>query len=157
MAIVKTIEKDIGFAKILIELKKLDDNPFVKTGWPAEEPKVSAKHEGSPLTVAEIIIIHEFGAPDAGIPERSSVRSTYDANVKKWGQQTDKLVGQIYDGKLTVETALDRIGLVMINDTKKTIVAGIAPPLKTRVGTPLIDTAQTLNALTFKRFKKREK
>ncbi len=152
---ITTKEKDLGFARIQKELKKLNLGPHIKVGWPVESAKSTASHTDSPLTVAQIAIIHEFGQPMKNIPERSMLRATHDAKVNEWNKATNKLVGQIYDGKITVEVALDRLGLLMLRDIKNRMRAGIPPKLKIRVGTALIDTAQMLNAMTFKRIMKR--
>ena len=148
---IKTKDIDLGYVKILREMKKLDQNPRVKVGWPAEDAKSVAPHSDSSLTVAQIAIIHEFGSPMKNIPERSMLRVTHDAKAKEWSKATDKLAGQIFDGKLTVEQALDKLGILMLRDVKRRISSGIPPALKYREGTPLVDTAQILNATTYVR------
>lgn len=151
-----TKEKDLGFKKIIKELKKLEASPFVKVGWPVEAPKATAPHAKSEaFTVAMIAIVHEFGSPSAGIPERSMVRAAHDEKEKDWRKFTDAQVVLIYKGKLTVEKALDRIGLLMVSDIKNRILSGIPPKLVSREGVALVDTAQMLNALTFKRIMKK--
>lgn len=153
MGIVKTLEKDLGSARFLIEIQKLDEKPAVKVGWPVEDSEATALHDESDnLTVAEIAIVHEFGEPSQNIPERSMLRATYDAKKKEWDAATDKLAKKI-GFKITIDQALDVLGLLMVKDNKAHIVDGILPPLKVREGTPLIDTAQMLNALTFVKIK----
>ncbi len=151
---ITTKDFDLGYLKILKEMKKLDQNPRVKVGWPIEEPKATAPHTESSLTVAEIAIVHEFGSVIKGIPERSMLRATHDMKAKEWSIATNKLAGAIFDGKITVEVALDRLGLLMVRDVKRRISSGIAPALKHRDGTALVDTGQMLNAVTFVRMMK---
>ena len=79
------------------------------------------------------------------------LRATHDAKAKEWSKLTQKLAGQIFDGKLSVEGALDKLGIVMLRDVKNRISSGIPPALKHRDGTPLVDTAQMLNATTYVR------
>jgi len=153
MAVVRNRDNDKGAKKLIKELRKLNEGPGVKVGWPASDSKAVAAHENSAKTVAEIAIVHEFGDPDRNIPERSMLRGAWDANQKAWNTATDKLAKKISSNKTTVDQALELLGLLMVRDVKARMVEGIAPPLKFRKGTPLIDTAQMLNALTFKKTK----
>lgn len=155
MAVVKTTDKDLGLKKIIKELKKLESKPFIKVGWPSESSKSTNEHKNAEgFTVVMIAIVHEFGAPSAGIPERSMIRAAHDEFTNEWNKATAILVAKIYMGRTTVENALDILGLLLVKDIKKRMVEGIPPQLAIREGTALIDTAQMLNALTFKRIMK---
>lgn len=162
MAKNETIVKDRGAAKILVELKKLEKKPFVKVGVPAE--KAEAHDEGDGLTNIDLAFIHEFGTIDAGgnIPERSHIRAAFDQAKQELNSLTEKLHGQILEGKTTVEDALDIIILKKVANIQKLVRAGLEPDLaeatlKIRLAkfgkkganpTPLIDTSQYLNSIT---------
>ena len=159
---IKTKEIDHGYKAILKELKKLEYGPMVKIGFPRESNKTNAQHEDSFVSVLDIAIVHEFGTSDGTIPERSFVRSAYDINRKKYEKLTKKEINKIYTGKSTVEKSLDILGQVILNDIKTFLTDNKVDPkttlatLKARKGKrggdkTLIDTAQMLNSLTYKR------
>lgn len=158
MAQNETKIKDKGMAKILVELKKLEDKPFVKTGQPAESKESGKAHEDG-ITNLDLAFIHEFGVDN--IPERSHIRAAFDSARQELQALTDKLIGQIYDGQKTVEEALDIIGLTKEANIQKLVRAGLSPDLadstkRARLSkfgkkgadpTPLIDTAQYINSI----------
>lgn len=123
-------ESDLGMSKILAEAAKIRKKPYVKAG--ITQAKGSKVRPDGKKTTAEIAQIHEYGAPDAGIPERSFIRSTVSTNQSKYDGQIASLRDQIFDANsdLTVEKALGLIGQSASSDMKKTIRAGIQPPLK---------------------------
>ena len=123
-------ESDLGMGKILAEAAKIRKKPYVKAG--ITQAKGSKVRPDGKKTTAEIAQIHEYGAPDAGIPERSFVRSTVSTNQSKYDGQIASLRDEIFDANsdLTVEKALGLIGQSASSDMKKTIRAGIQPPLK---------------------------
>jgi len=162
MAKNETKEKDLGAARILKEMAKLEKQPFVKTGLPAEGQDTEANHEDSEgLTNLDLGFIHEFGNPDQNIPERSHVRAAFDNNKKDLQKMTDTLAGKILDGKETVESSLDKIGLKKVANIQNLVRSGeeleeLSETTKKirlkKTGdsdpTPLIDTAQYLNSIT---------
>ena len=152
MAKSETKVKDLGIGKIFEELAKLEKDPFVKVGFPADLPK-SKKKRGK-FTNIDIAFVQEFGSPDQGIPERSHIRAAFDENVKKLTKLSDELIGKIYDGVITVEKALGLIGEKKTANIQKKIRSGIDPPLKSRSGTPLLDTGQYVGSVGHKVFMK---
>lgn len=154
---VKTIDnKTFRFLRIMEEVSKLKKRPYVKAGYPMESQKTSDKH-GDALTVLEIALVHEFGSPEQNIPERSHVRAAADEGREELNKLTERLVKQIYDGSMTVEAALDILGLKMVSQIQAKIRKGPFQPLKQQTidrkgsNKPLIDTAQMLNSVTFQR------
>jgi len=174
----ETIEKDLGLGSIIRELKKLEEKPFVKVGFPAEfksgktQKTFTDINEASGglagigesdstvqtdpnVTVLDAAIWNEFGTES--IPERSFVRSAFDKNRAKYEKQTKKLLIKIYKSEMSVERALDILGLMLETDIKDMIRNGQFEPLSIntviRKGSdkPLIDTAQMLNSVRFKR------
>lgn len=174
---IKTIDKDLGYLDILKQLKKLENKPFVKVGFPAEFKSGSTpkRHteptEGASVfdadkivvtdenvTVLDAAIWNEFGTET--IPERSFVRSAFDKNRKKYEKMTKVLLVRIYKSEVSVERALDILGLMIETDIKDMIKNGNFEPLSIntvlRKGSdkPLIDTAQMINSVRFKRIMK---
>lgn len=147
MAKVETKEKDLGFEKIITELEKLDASPFVKVGLPTESQKTKEDRGG--FTNLDIAFQNEFGSPDNNIPERSHIRSAFDENIKKIAKLSDGLVGKIYDGKITVEDALNLIGLKKVANIQNKVRSGLEPEVQ-RGGTPLIDTGQYIGSIQHK-------
>lgn len=145
---------DRGSGKILDELMKLALKPYVKVGY----LETAGKHKnGSGPSVAEVATFHEFGTKDESgktlVPERSHIRSTMDEKKKKFDGQIDKLIGQIVDGKTTVENALGVLGLSIKSEVQKKIRKGIEPALAESTiiakgsSKPLIDTGQMINSI----------
>ena len=112
------------------------------------------------MSVADIGLIHEFGTDK--VPERSFIRSTFDANLPKYDRLLTNLERAVYAGRSAVNGALDLLGSTMASDMKARIRAGIAPALaaltvarKTALGRrdpalALVDTRQLINALEHK-------
>ncbi len=99
--------------------------------------------------------LHEFGAPAAGIPERSVIRATFDAKQSELAALQAQLAGQIIAGKTTVERALGIMGLRFQSWCQQRITSGSlapnAPRTIARKGSdrPLVDTGQLVQAITF--------
>ena len=151
----ETKVKDLGFNKIIEELEKLDKGPFVKIGLPAEGKKTKEQREEG-FTNLDIAFVQEFGSPKANIPERSHIRAAYDENLKKTQKFSDALVDKIYAGRITVEKALNLVGIKQVADIQKKIRSGIQPPVQ-RGGTPLLDTGQYVGSFSHKLIKSGKK
>lgn len=104
---------------------------------------------------ATIYATHEFGAPEKGIPERSSLRATIDSNERQYSALGRHLCGMVIDNRLSPRQAHAILGERVVADIKRRIQRGIDPPLKdatvARKGSskPLIDTAQMINAINY--------
>lgn len=164
---IRTLDNKLPrYLRILEEYGKLAEKPYVKVGYPVESPETAAPKtmnvEGAKdgfahqaLELIDVVLWMEFGTPT--VPERSWIRATHDEIKVEMQEFIADLVGQIHDGAMTVERALDLVALKAISAKKKKIRSGIAPPLTIetieRKGSskPLIDTSQLLNGMTFKR------
>lgn len=153
MAGARVIDKDRGLTKILANMKDLDGKK-VAVGF--QGPEGGAIHPDSELDNVSLAVIHEFGAPGAGIPERSLIRATFDARVEIWIKQATKIAERVYS--TTPETpgrALGILGELAVSDYRKAITAGIPPPLKAATiarkgsSTPWLDTGILRNAITW--------
>lgn len=159
---------DRGWDKLNREVRKLARAPFVKVGFPEESADTTAPHkESAGQTVLGIALVHEFGTTKAGrnrqvtIPQRSFIRSTFDDKNRRWQAQISAFIGQISIGRMTVERALDRIGLIAVDDIKEKVASNIPPELsevtkklrknKTEPFIALMDTNQMVNSITFVR------
>lgn len=122
----KAIEKAIE------EMKSRD--AYAKVGLLGEKAaKVEEEHQGDggeSLTNVKLAVIHEFGAPDQGIPERSFIRSTFEAKRAENVAQLRQLTKAIYEGKITVRKSLGILGFKLEWDIRNAILTGpgIPPP-----------------------------
>jgi hypothetical protein len=168
---VGTRESDLGWAKLWRLLDVLRrTGAHVKVGVLEGHGTGSELREGG-LTNAQLAAVHEFGSADGKIPERSFIRSTFDANRETYRENLKELLVKVVDGKLTVEKAFSVLGLKIATDIKKRITtgAGIPPPnapstvaRKIKKGAwnkggggaprPLVDTGRLLGAITWAYF-----
>lgn len=157
MGKVKVIDRDRGWKKIAAELRKAAQKPYVKVGFIGDVG--GAEHKDSHLTVAGVAAIHEYGAPEQNIPERSFIRGTIEAHSNEVQGFIDQQSRSVVLQKIDVKEALGRLGLFMVSLIKNRIVKEhIPPPLKestirakTRDGkvgdVPLVNTGQMLNSI----------
>lgn len=110
------------------------------------EPKEGDDDSG--MSLVDVAIIHEFGAPEANIPARSFIRDWVDESKAQHDEEMAKMAKLVIAGKMDAETALKRLGLRRQGEVQKRIAAGIGEPLKQstidRKGSSkqLIDTGQ---------------
>lgn len=121
----------------------------VLVGFPAEiERQVEGDAKPPDLTVAQIAAIHEFGAPNAAIPERPFLRPAIADNREKFFALNRVSLKGVMDGSLTMQQALGRLGAIAQAQVQKKIVQGPFRPLEpktiARKGStkPLIDSGQ---------------
>lgn len=89
MAAGKVIDRDTGFRRFVANWRQIvatanrgDAN--VTVGIQGEEAKKDHDPERGTITNLALAVIHEFGAPKAGIPSRSFIRSTVDKFQAKY-------------------------------------------------------------------------
>ena len=126
MASVKIIDNDRGLNKLLLRVRKLD-GAQVSVGIQGAE--ASEVREGG-ITNAEVGTIHEFGAPRAGIPQRSFERSTFDEKRKKYERALEKGAAKIANGSKSTRAVLFELGERARSDMIAKINSNIPPPLK---------------------------
>lgn len=121
----------------------------------ADGAAVKESPDGSEsTTLIDVGIIHEYGAPEAGIPERSFIRAWADESRERHVAESREVGKLVVEGKLDAETALKRLGLRRQAEVQKRISEGIDPPLSeetiARKGSskPLINTGQLRSAIT---------
>lgn len=148
----RVIDVDHGLKKLVERMRKADDeSAYVKVGI---IDSTSNRAAGGTLTNAQIGAIHEFGSPAHGIPERSFLRATFDANKSKYRGQLRKLCELILDGKTDTQKGLALLGLGAAADVQNRIRAGISPAnaestIEQKGSTkPLVDTGQLLGSIS---------
>ncbi len=113
------VDTDRGW-KRLGRVIRLSGRPSVTAGIHGAD---KGRSEGAINNVG-LAAIHEFGAPQANVPERSFIRSTVDDKLPVWRRLLTKLGGSIYALELPVEQALNVVGLRMASDIQRTINKG---------------------------------
>ena len=136
--------------KMLAELEKKE----IRVGF-FENSKYT---DGTPI--AYVAAIQEFGY--GPIPPRPFMRPAEEANKGKWLKGIAAGVRGVIAGNVTLDHALEQVGMVAAGDVRKAIKAVTAPPLaestvrarqrrkkgKKAVSTkPLVDTSQMLQAV----------
>ena len=141
---VKTIERDLGYTKILKETKYLDDKAAAVGFLQGADYQ-----DGTPI--AHIAAIQEFGSTKKNIPERPFFRNWLSKGKRAINAIVETLIGQILDGNLTVDKGLKTLGIYGVGELKKSIIdlrnPANAPATIARKGSsnPLIDTGTMLN------------
>jgi hypothetical protein len=128
---------------------------FVKVGLPEKGILKAGTAKGSGAESAkdmsDMIIrgaVHEFGAPNKNIPERSWLRAAYDANLAKIDRQIANAFDAVSRGKADAEQALGLLGEWFVAVIRRHINAMILPALQPRTikrkksSKLLIDTGQ---------------
>lgn len=150
MAKVQTKDTDRGYRHMVTALGK---QAVISVGIHAAE---GGTQEGG-VAVSDYAAVHEFGAPEHGIPARSWLRGWFD----EASEDNKKLFRQAMQGVVkgqvpSIEVAMDRVGLRFVGDIQKRITAGIEPALQQATidrkgsSTPLIDTGTLRSSITHK-------
>jgi len=130
------------------ELDKLNDRMAaphnVRVGLPKDS---NAYPDGT--SVILVGTVQEFGSEKKGIPSRSFLRKTIAIKRREYKQLFVKLSKAMVKGDADMTKALGTIGLSVQADVQRRISAGIPPKLKSREGTPLIDTGHLRRSITF--------
>ena len=141
------IDTDLGFKRIQ---KEFLFPIFVDVGI-LEKDGLELKNGSSSSTLAEVAHVHEFGLPEKGIPQRSFLRSTVDAN-RGYIAELTLAVSSVIAGVKKI-AAVSAVGKKVVKDIVNRIRGGIGPSLKTKTvakkghSTPLIDTEQLINSI----------
>ena len=91
------------------------------------------------------------------IPERSFIRTGHDANVERIIKQTERALGQVIAGKMSVDDMLDLYGQQMATAIKLYMRDLKTPPNHPYTieqkgsSNPLIDTGELLESITWRK------
>ncbi len=114
---------------------------------------------GTSITMIELAAIHEFGSPEAGIVQRSFIRSTFAREAQAMAELCGKLVTKVIYG-MPLERALGILGAWGAAQIKTTIRErnttgpedqANRPSTIAKKGssTPLVDTGRLINAISW--------
>jgi len=157
-------------------IKKLA-NTTVMVGIPSDDEVKNPFSTGSnrrtggmrgDMNNATLGYIHETGAPAANIPARPFLRPGVRESSGEWIPYLRQAGKAALEGKDAImDRALNAAGMKAVSAVKNRITAGIPPPLSQRTvdarrartpsrqarvsadTTPLVDTAQMLNSITY--------
>lgn len=143
-------DRDLGWDKLGREIRK-SARTRVTAGIHSAD---RGRTQGS-LDNVQLGVIHEFGKPQVGIPERSFIRLTVDEKLKSWQRLLATLAGKVYALELTEVQALNIIGLRMASDIQNTITKqpgswdDLKPATIARKGSTqaLIDTRELIRSI----------
>lgn len=128
-ATVKLKVVDKGWRHLLEVVKAIKQHDtYVKVGV-LDDGAGAEEREGG-ITNAELAAIHEFGSKDGHIPERSFIRSTFNANSAEYVKLMKELLIRFVEGKLVLDDVFNLLGLRISTDIKKRVTSGdqIQPP-----------------------------
>lgn len=154
----KVKDVDHGWKGILSAAMAMARDAHVKVGILGDSDRGGMHVEGSPLTVAEVAIVNEFGTADGHTPSRPAHRMTFDRRREEIGREAaHALTAVVIDRKITVHQALTAMGLKHATEVRKTITegAGVPPPNAPSTvqakgsSRPLVDTGVTVNVISY--------
>lgn len=150
---VTTTKTDMGEGRIRNLVAELGDTPggaHVEVGF-LDASKV---HDGGGgQTIVEIALANEFGTDR--IPERAFMRTSAKELTPRARELAAKLLAAAIAGTITIDQALDRLGLFIQTGIKRTIddweIPPNAPSTIARKGAnnPLVDTGQMRNSVQY--------
>lgn len=100
-------------------------------------------------SVIMVAMVHEFGSPARGVPERSFIRSTINENRSAYIKASKTLFSKVVKGKIDMDRALGMLGQIVVGDINQKILDIDSPPLKNRDGNPLWDTGHMAQSVTY--------
>ena len=121
-------------------------------GIPNDE---TSREDSGEITNAELGIIHEWGAPEKGIPERSFMRSTMSEERENLGRLGKVQIAECLEGNTSPHDVFATIGAYLQGKIVEKITDGEFEPNNEntvkRKGSskPLIDTGQLRGAITY--------
>lgn len=126
---------DKGLRRVREQLEIISrDHSYAKAGVMGKKAVADRPtEEGSEerLTNVKLALIHEFGAPAKGIPERSFIRRPFDKHREEYLSLLSRLIkAAVYEGRGSYEKALRILGLKMATDMKLFVTEGreVRPP-----------------------------
>ncbi len=115
----------------------------------------AGNHGSTQQSIADIALIHEFGAPAANIPARSFIGAWFDLHGAELSRKAQIDVQEYIAGAMQKVQVLARAGSRAVAGIQARMAQGVPPPLKqatiNRKGSsvPLIDTGQLRTSVTW--------
>ena len=124
-------DTDKGYAELRRVLGKIRaERPYVVAGIRGQAgAQTYDSGDGKAISLVEVGAVHELGSRDGRIPERSFMRSTFDARRDDYERGFKRSLGRVVDGTADIDTELGRLGLVVAGDIQETIATLTDPPL----------------------------
>ena len=138
----------VAYEKNLQQFK----DSVVKAGILAKD---GSNNHSEGITVFQIGMIHEFGAPEKNIPRRSFIRVPIENNIKEITKLIENNHKLVSENSMSAKVALDRIGLKAQNTIKKSFrdndwKANSRATVKRKGSSrPLIDTGQLVGSISY--------
>ncbi len=138
----KVVDIDRGWNRIRRELARMAKS-FVKVGVLS-----NAGTEEGGMSLVDVAVVNEYGAPEKNIPERPFIRQTLDTKSTEIAKKKADLADKVMTGKMDTRRALDDLGVWATRKIKETFTKGDftpnAPATIKRKGSsrPLIDTGR---------------
>jgi hypothetical protein len=168
--------RELSNTKVLLGVAEQSDADARSDKGTPGETKRKGSSSSDDMNNATLAYIHENGSPLANIPARPFLEPGIKDSKDKWSEYMRQAGEAALDGNISVmRRAFNAAGLTALMAVKAKITAGIPPPLKPatiaarkrRVKsrkatsaaqvTPLVDTAQMLNSLSYVVKKKGQK
>lgn len=130
--------------------KKASQFPDLFVFTAASGEKFLAKGEGDDL------VFYYWLTKSVKIPERSFLRTGHDQNVERIIKQTERALGQVIAGKMSMDDMYKLYGQQMSSAIKKYMRDLSSPPnssatiLAKGSSNPLVDTGQLVSSITYK-------
>lgn len=147
----RVTDRDRGYRARVAALR---EKFHARVGILADAPKKEHDGEAGALTLVEVAVLHEFGAPAAHIPQRSFIRATVDEKAAELRALQLKLAERVFKGALAMRVAAEQLGLKLKGFIQLRMARNIPPPLAAETiarkgsSVALIDTGQMHSAVT---------
>lgn len=144
------VDRDLGYKALLKRVARMAKAKAVLTVGIHDD----AGSTGSGLAVATVATFHEFGLGNN--PERSFLRSWFDAKQGDIAKQMTASEKAVVKGTLTQDQAIERLGLRFVAEIQAKIASGIPPAnadstvARKGSSTPLVDSGQLKSSITHK-------
>ena len=142
-------DTDLGWGRIKRTMSRLSGS-YTKVGLQQGSQR---NDEGGLSSLVTVGAVHEFGAPNRNIPQRSFLRSAFDQHRREIDQVLAKEKGAILAGTRTIEQSLDVVGLLHTAQVQAKISSNVPPHLaaatieKKGSSRTLIDTRQLVQSI----------
>jgi len=144
---VRIIDRDRGFKRLVKRIRRGANPPPVKVGVLSGSGG-EASGEGG-LSVLDVASIHEFGLNGT---ERSFIRAWADADRAELEDAEKRLAESVIKGRDTVESALEKMGVLFAAKAQKYIQDGRVTPATVKSdgdgNTTLIDKGQLVGSIS---------
>ena len=149
------IDRDRGWG-VLFERIKQGGEAYAKVGIQQDTKREQEDGQG-PIDMVQLGAIHEFGAPNAKIPERSFIRAWHDSKRGPINRLMERLGRQFIDGKITLRGMVAKLGVFGQGGIRKFIRDLKQPALKASTvkrrrkasDNPLVDTGQLVGSIHY--------